>query len=1298
MAASFGDAGVGRSDMLAIMTRVAQDGGAAHHLDSMDQFISAGLDHIIKRGFGIQSTIKNKRVEPGEESQISEIKFSLHFESVSVFPPVMRESVIDRATPAAAAARAAAASAEDADAAAGSADLAQFARTARGVASAASVGALYPYQARQLSRTYSNELRVSAEIEAIAYRERGQVERRTARISDFRIGAIPCMIRSASCNLRGMSREQLVMMRENPSDLGGYFILRGQEYSVDCTENTTVNEMRVSTEERPKEDARVQVWSRFGDGFENSYQFIMRHHQNGGISIDSQFFSLKDIQIPFHVFLRMLANVRDSAIAEMVIGDLTLRDPNTVSMIARLNAAFTATYDSYGNFAQEYDQANIVYGIGEKLLDLPASALAARDENVRRMTYAKMMDQIDTRVLPHLGMGEGDRMKKARYICYAMRKMFMSMAGVIDSLDRDSLANKRIHTAGISVAKAFKTMLSHTVITPMRRAFQNAFDNTPFAQVDLQTICIGSIRHDELEDAMKKALTVGNTDMQVGRTVSKNRVSSQARYLKNDLNARAIACNIAVMSSMSNKQTERADQLRRVHSSYTGYGDPTQSADTGDKVGMNKQMAVSAIISIATSGDNLKQAILAEADPDFARLEDVTMADVVRGRLSCVFVNGDWIGCVRNDWVFVAKWREYRRTGKGPMIHRHTSIIWDPCYREVRFWTDFGRMLRPLVIVYNNLEEVEAKCAPVKMQVAPGASASVSAGADADFAPRKGKGKKKAPSIAPPSPSYSREVRDDVEFAQWTRLTPEIVAKFASGEMTMVDMQERGVIEYIAADECENMYLAQSIAHLHAERHNITSRYTHCDIEQAIHGIVVLSSPLVDHTYGIRTTYFGNQRKQSAAWYDLAYPYRCDKKMTLQLYCEHPIVTTLADKCTCPNGQNCVIALMIHGGFNQEDSVYINASAIQRGLFNGAFFDYEVTHCEQGEMFATPDKLTVVDRYSSAVTDFLVDGNARVGSIVKHDYVLISKVAAAPDTDKHGAARFIDRSIIYSGRTPARVTSVVVGTDDRGAKFTRVCHRQVKDGIRGDKVSSRTGNKGIIARILNACDMPVTESGIIPDIVVNPQSIPTRRALNQLIEMVCGINAAQLGHFVDATSSMPVDVEEVIAQLKAHGVANPGYERMYNGATGDWLSPTFIGIATYQRLEKFVDNECRAIRHGPVDAITRQPVRGGVDRGALRIGEMEAWTLLGHGAARSFAEIFSASSDGTTVHICERCQMPAIYNPASELYSCRACGQFARIAAVASSWSSTVLMSEIRTLGIRAQFELEPRKFYKKTE
>ena len=131
MAASFGDAGVGRSDMLAIMTRVAQDGGAAHHLDSMDQFISAGLDHIIKRGFGIQSTIKNKRVEPGEESQISEIKFSLHFESVSVFPPVMRESVIDRATPAAAAARAAAASAEDADAAAGSADLAQFARTAR---------------------------------------------------------------------------------------------------------------------------------------------------------------------------------------------------------------------------------------------------------------------------------------------------------------------------------------------------------------------------------------------------------------------------------------------------------------------------------------------------------------------------------------------------------------------------------------------------------------------------------------------------------------------------------------------------------------------------------------------------------------------------------------------------------------------------------------------------------------------------------------------------------------------------------------------------------------------------------------------------------------------------------------------------------------------------------------------------------------------------------------------------------------------------------------------------------------
>jgi DNA-directed RNA polymerase beta subunit len=550
-----------------------------------------------------------------------------------------------------------------------------------------------------------------------------------------------------------------------------------------------------------------------------------------------------------------------------------------------------------------------------------------------------------------------------------------------------------------------------------------------------------------------------------------------------------------------------------------------------------------------------------------------------------------------------------------------------------------------------------------------------------------------------------RSAKSPVKFSQWTRLTPDIINRFLLPDtdeqrLTLDDLQNMGVIEYISADEQENMYLAQNLGELRANRHNVCARYTHCDIEQAIHGMVILSAPLADHSYGIRTTYFGNQRKQSAAWYDLAWPYRCDKKTMVQYYCEHPIVSTFADHHTYPNGQNCVVAFMIHGGFNQEDSVYINADAIQRGLCNGLFFDYETAICEAGEVFTMPDQSVVVDRHSNAVTDYLENGVARVGSIVKRDYVLINKVAVSPDASGESrrsgrdGTRVVDRSIIYARRTPARILSVVRGEDDHKMQFIRVRYCQVKDAITGDKMSSRQGNKGIIARIIPACDMPITESGLIPDIIVNPQSIPTRRALNQLIEMVCGNDAALEGFYMDATNSMRVDTMKIIERLKANGMPNIGYERMYNGITGDWLTPAFVGICTYQRLEKFVDNECRAIRYGPIDPLTHQPARGGVEKGALRMGEMELWTLLGHGAMRSLAEKIITDSDGTTTYICSRCGSVAIYNPIEGLYNCKKCEQFARIVSIPTTWSANIVRDEIRTLGVHMQYELEPHKFY----
>lgn len=1237
------DNNVSRATLMSFFKEIVRRRGVApHHVQSMNVFYRDGINSIIQRGFGVTSSTKNKRVgAAGSEADITDIQFHLEFKSTDIQMPTMQESVLDIIPP-----------------------------QERAHSAGQSIGALYPAQARSLMRTYAAQIRVDAVVSATAYREHGAPETRNATITGCRVGGIPVMIMSDLCHLHGMSRQQLIMHQEDPSDEGGYFIIRGGEHAVDCIENITTNDMRITIEPHKKEMARVQVWSKYGDGFENSYQFIIRLMSNGAITIEPQLFSLRDIQIPFYIFFRLIANIDDATIAEYIIGDINARDARTAAMITLLNNAFMAPVDAqYEKLRNETSHTEIAKRIGERLLEISQNILAQRDENVLRAAYEKLMAQVDERVLPHLGQFAPDRMKKLRYIGYAIQKMFLTILGILEPLDRDSLCTKRIHAAGIAVSKAFKTMFSHTVTTPIRRALVKAFESSPFSQVNLRGAVVSAIKPDELENAMTKAMTVGNTEMQVGRTVAMNRVSSQTRYLKNDLNGRSIVNNIAVANVLSNKQTERADQLRRVHPTYVGYIDISQSADTGEKVGMNKQMAVSAIISLASSSANLKQEIIEDKTFELIRLDDprASAINIGKDRLSSVFVNGDWIGCVQNDRDFVALWRQYRRANARdvPPIHPHTSIFWDPGCREVRFWTDYGRMLRPLIIVYNNLEDFDKRCLAAK---------------------KAGK----------PAPE-----RD--EFKQWSRLTPEIIARFMRGEIGMQELQDEGIIEYIAADEVENTLIAPSIDELREKRHDLCTRYTHCDIEQAIYGIVTLASPLTNHSYGIRTTYYCNQRKQSCTWHSLSFPYRCDKKTMMQYYCEKPLVSCFTDDLVNPNGHNAIVAIMIHTGYNQEDSMFLNAGSVQRGMFNGTFFDYETAVCEHGEVFMMPQNRTIIDRRSNAITDFLDQGVARVGTVVKRDCVLIHKVAAvvAEPGAKHDAddgksnQQFIDRSVVYTSRTPAYITGVTRGEDDRKIPFIRVQYRQVKNIIRGDKCSSRTGNKGIVSRIMPECDMPFTEDGLRPDIVINPQSIPTRRALNQIIEMVLGEYAASVGCHVDATSMLPIDVDAVIAALGERGFKHVGYRRMYNGVTGDWLDlPICVGPTTYQRLEKFVDNECRAVRTGPVDVVTRQPIRAGVERGALRIGEMEGWSMVGHGSMRSFAEKIITDSDGTTIHVCRRCGNIAVFNARVNLYSCQVCRQFAQIVAVPTTWASNLMREEVRTLGIKMQFEVEPHKYY----
>ncbi len=327
--------------------------------------------------------------------------------------------------------------------------------------------------------------------------------------------------------------------------------------------------------------------------------------------------------------------------------------------------------------------------------------------------------------------------------------------------------------------------------------------------------------------------------------------------------------------------------MRRVHSSYTGYVCVVQSADTGEKVGMQKQMAVSASITSAGFSCVLKKKIL--EDKLCIPLDDIGPEDIYDYNMAKIFVNGDWIGVTEDSNKFVKKYRSMRREG---LIDKQTTIYLDIQADEIYLWVDVGRIVRPLLIVYSTDNPHPNDTSKIGKT--------------------KSTGKK---------------------FEQYIKLTKDHLRKLYRNEMSMGDLVTLGIVEYINPEEHQNCFLARSYEHLMNDRNNILRPYTHCEIQQSIIGLAGLTSPFAPHNQLARVCYQTNQVKQTCSWFALNWQFRADNPSFLQYHCETPLVRTMANNYINPSGSNVIVAIMFYGGYNQEDSLIFNKSAIKRGLF-----------------------------------------------------------------------------------------------------------------------------------------------------------------------------------------------------------------------------------------------------------------------------------------------------------------------------------------------------------------------------
>ncbi|KAH0854634.1 hypothetical protein HID58_057728 [Brassica napus] len=472
--------------------------------------------------------------------------------------------------------------------------------------------------------------------------------------------------------------------------------------------------------------------------------------------------------------------------------------------------------------------------------------------------------------------------------------------------------------------------------------------------------------------------------------------------------------------------------------------------------------------------------------------------------------------------------------------------------------------------------------------------------------------------------------------------------------------------------------------------------YTHCEIHPSlILGVCASIIPFPDHNQSPRNTYQSAMGKQAMGIYVTNYQFRMDTLAYVLYYPQKPLVTTRAMEHLhfrqLPAGINAIVAISCYSGYNQEDSVIMNQSSIDRGFFRSLFFrSYRDEEKKMGtlikEDFGRPDRGNTLGMRHGSYEKLDDDGLAPPGTRVSGEDVIIGKTTAISQDEAQGqTSRYTkrDHSISLRHSESGMVDQVLLTTNADGLKFVKVRVRSVRIPQIGDKFSSRHGQKGTVGMTYTQEDMPWTIEGVTPDIIVNPHAIPSRMTIGQLIECVMGKVAAQMGKEGDATPFTDVTVDNISKALHKCGYQMRGFERMYNGHTGRSLpAMIFIGPTYYQRLKHMVDDKIHSRGRGPVQILTRQPAEGRSRDGGLRFGEMERDCMIAHGAASFLKERLFDQSDAYRVHVCETCGLIAIANLKNNTFECRGCKNTTDIVQVHIPYACKLLFQELMSMAI----------------
>jgi DNA-directed RNA polymerase subunit B len=674
-------------------------------------------------------------------------------------------------------------------------------------------------------------------------------------------------------------------------------------------------------------------------------------------------------------------------------------------------------------------------------------------------------------------------------------------------------------------------------------------------------------------------------------------------------------------------------EARDLHSTHWGRLCPNETPE-GSNCGLVKNISLSASISIGIDPEKIKPALFRMGVVEFDK------AGVhLRENGAKVFLDGCLIGYCANPAQLAAQFREMRRKGEisqeaNIAVYENVSDRWT--VKEVYVNCDAGRVRRPLIIVDK------------------GASL----------------------------------------------LKPEHLLKLRIGEIRWSDFVKNGIIEYLDADEEENAYVA-----LFSK--DLTQEHTHLEIAPyTILGICGSIIPYPEHNQSPRNSYEAAMAKQALGIYSTNFPMRTDSRSHILHYPQLPLVKTnpmaVMGYNERPSGQNCVVAVLSFEGYNMEDALIFNKASVERGLGKSTFFRVYESESRQylgGEKdrFEIPEPGTRGFRGEYYYRLLESDGAINVEAEVSGSDVLVGRTSPPRFLEEYkefeirGPTRR-DTSVTMRPSEKGVIDSVFITETSQGNKIIKVRVRDSRPAELGDKFASRHGQKGVIGMLVAQEDMPFTEDGVVPDVIINPHAFPSRMTMGQFIEAIAGKVASIRGSPVNGTPFIKETTEDLKRILHQMGFHYGGREIFYNGMTGEKLTAdVFVGLIYYQKLHHMVADKMHARARGQVQMLTRQPTEGRARGGGLRFGEMERDCLIGHGAAILLKNRLLDESDKYVIYICEKCGLIAYYNQKQRKYVCSICGEEAIVSPAVVSYAFKLLLQELMSLCIAPRLILEER-------